>query len=182
MQNVANQMAVLVVRTQKHYNKALMTITNRQLRRAFLSSEILNYFMRKLRGTPSGQIMVRIEECLKFLNIATFCRGNIPVTQEIDDIWHYWILETMDYKNLCQKLTGRSFIHHRSNDFQRPRDKRIQSSINPLEWEVAMLSAYVLNYGPFKPDRVKYWWLADHLVTQRGWSVKKLNNWLKSET
>jgi hypothetical protein len=182
MQNAANQMAALVVRTQRYYNRVLMTITNHQLRRAFLNSEMLNYFRRKLPGTPPSQVIARIEECLKFLNIATFCRGNIPVTQEIDDIWHYWILETMDYKNLCQKLTGRSFIHHRSNDYQRLHAKRTQSSNNPLEWEVAMLSAYVINYGPFKADRVKYWWLADHLVTQRGWSVKELNNWLNSET
>jgi hypothetical protein len=157
-----------------------MTIRNRQLREAFLSPEMWQYFKKKLSGTPPGEVRARIEECLKFLNMAAFCRGNIPVTREIDDVWHYWILETIDYERLCQRLTGRRFIHHRSNDFQDSRDKGTQELKNPLEWEVTMLSAYVTNYGPFKPDRVKYWWLADHLVTKRGWSVQQLNNWLKS--
>jgi len=45
-----------------------------------------------------------------------------------------------------------------------------------------MLSAYLTNYGPFKPDYVKYWRLADRLVTKRALSVKRLNNWLKSRS
>jgi len=45
-----------------------------------------------------------------------------------------------------------------------------------------MLSAYFTTYGPFKPDREKYWRLADRLVTQRGLSLKRLNNWLKSRS
>jgi hypothetical protein len=154
-----------------------MTITNRQLRAAFLSSEMWHYFKRKHSGVPSGEVQARVEECLKFLNMATFCRGNIPVTREIDDVWHYWMLETMDYQRLCKRLTGRRFIHHRSNDYG---DKGIRRMKNPVEWDVAMLSAYVTNYGPFRPDRVKYWRLADHLVTKRGWTVEQLNNWLKS--
>jgi hypothetical protein len=159
-----------------------MIITNRQLRAKFLSPEMWHYFRRKLPGIPPREVKARVEECLKFLNMATYCRGNIPVSQEIDDIWHYWILETMEYQRLCQGLTGRRFIHHRSNDYQESRDNRIRSRKNPLEWEVAMLSAYVTNYGPFKPDRVKYWRLADYLVTKRGWSVEQLNKWLQSES
>jgi len=62
------------------------------------------------------------------------------------------------------------------------RDKGIQSLKNPTEWQVNMLSAYFTNYGPFKPDRVKYWRLADRFVTKRGLSVKQLNIWLKSRS
>jgi hypothetical protein len=158
-----------------------MIITNRLLREAFLSPEMWQYFKRKLPHIPVREVRARVEECLKYLNMATYCRGNIPVTQEIDDIWHYWILETMEYQRLCQRLTGCRFIHHRSNDYQESRDKRFKS-LNPIEWEVAMLLTYVTNYGPFKSDRVKYWRLADHLVTKRGWSVEQLNNWLESES
>lgn len=157
-----------------------MTITNDELWKTFLSPEMWQYFKKKLRGIPMSEVRVRVEECLKFLNMATFCRGNIPVTQEIDDVWHYWILETMDYQRLCQKLTGRTFIHHHSNDYPQSQNKRSKSLKNSLEEEVAMLSAYVTNYGPFSSNRVKYWWMADHLVTKRGWSVKQLNYWLRS--
>jgi hypothetical protein len=59
---------------------------------------------------PSAEVYIRIEETLKFLNMATFCEGNIPVTQELDDIWHYWVLETREYAKLCVSLQGRDFI------------------------------------------------------------------------
>lgn len=157
-----------------------MIITNRQLREKFLTPQMWYYFKKKLPDVSTREIQIRIEECLKFLNMAIYCRGNIPVTKEIDDIWHYWILETEEYEILCRELTGRRFIHHKSNDYQEFRDKEIRNRKNPLELEVAMLSAYVANYGPLKLDRVKYWRLADYLVTKRGWTVKQLNNWLQS--
>jgi hypothetical protein len=31
-----------------------------------------------------------------------------------------------------------------------------------------MLGNYVLNYGPFEADCIKYWLLADHLVNKCG--------------
>lgn len=43
-----------------------------------------------------------------------------------------------------------------------------------------MLATYVLNYGPFRKDRIKYWRLAAHLVDKCGWSVRQLNGWLAS--
>lgn len=103
------------------------------------------------------------------------------MSDEIDDIWHYWILETMEYKCLCKRLTGCQFIHHRSNDYYTGTPKK-EGLKNPIEWQVAMLSAYVTNYGQFKSDRVKYWRLADHLVAKHGWTVDELNSWLNSES
>jgi hypothetical protein len=41
-----------------------------------------------------------------------------------------------------------------------------------------MLGNYVLNYGPFEGNRVKYWLLAAHLVEKCGMTVDELNNWL----
>jgi len=155
-----------------------MVITNLELRTTFLSPEMRHYFRKKLPEVSPREVQMRIEECLKFLNMATHLNGNIPITQEIDDIWHYWILETEDYQRLCRKLTGRRFIHHRSNDYAESLKDGIKK--NPLEWEVAALAAYVANYGPFKPERVRYWRLADHLVSKRGWSVQQLNDWLLS--
>ena len=55
------------------------------------------------------------------------------------------------------------------------RDKGIQSLKNPIEWQVNIIPAYLTNFGPFKPDRAKYWRLADRLVTERGLNVKQLN-------
>jgi hypothetical protein len=69
-------------------------ISNRQLTDAFLSPQMECYFHKKLPDVPAVELLIRIQEALKFLNLATYCEGNIPVSQVIDDIWHLWILET----------------------------------------------------------------------------------------
>ena len=37
--------------------------------------------------------------------------------KEVDEIWHYWILETQQYEALCLSLPIPGFIHHSSNAF-----------------------------------------------------------------
>ena len=152
-----------------------VTITNRQLRDAFLSPQMLCYFEKKLSHLSPAEVGRRIEETLKFLNIATYCEGDIPVTEEIDDVWHYWILQTKEYRQLCRKLQGRQFLHHSSKDY--PSSGVVDEEAD-LVSNVAMLGTYVQNYGPFEADRVKYWRLAAYLVEQCGWSVERLNAWL----
>lgn len=135
------------------------------------------YFERRLPDVPPAEVGVRIEETLKFLNIAVYCEGGIPVTKEIDDVWHYWILETREYQALCGLLQGRRFIHHSSNAYAECGREDSDALRNDLEQDVAMLADYVLNYGPFEADRVRYWRLAAHLV-DGGMSVEDLNMWL----
>lgn len=153
-------------------------ITNRQLRSAFLSPQMRRYFEKKLPRLPRAEVRIRIEEALKFLNIAVYCKGNIPVSKEIDEIWHYWILETREYSRLCPLLQGRQFIHHSSTDYLGYTDRQTMAREAELARDVAMLGTYVLNYGPFEKRRVKYWPLAAHLVDKCGWSVRRLNQWL----
>jgi hypothetical protein len=154
-----------------------MTITNQQLRDAFLTPQLKHYFEQKLSPLPCAEVCVRVEEALKFLNIAVYCHGNIPVSKEIDEIWHYWILETKEYQKLCSALQGRKFLDHSSNDYLKYFDKDIETR-NDLTRDVAMLATYVLNYGPFEKKRMKYWPLAAHLVEKSGWSARQLNRWL----
>ena len=154
-----------------------MTITNDQLRDTFLTPAMLGYFKKKLPHLPAAEIGARIEETLKFLNIAIYCRGDIPVTREIDEVWHYWILETKEYWQLCQRLQGRKFVHHSSKDYPAASSDVFDEDAD-LVSNVATLGTYVLNYGPFEADRVKYWRLATLLVDKRGWTVERLNAWL----
>lgn len=157
-------------------------ISNRQLREAFLSPQMEGYFRKNLPEVPATEILVRIEEALKFLNMATYCEGNIPVSQEIDDIWHYWILETKEYAKLCASLEGREFIHHCSNAYAESDTDATVTPANTLEQDVVMLGNYVRNYGPFEGNRIKYWLLANHLVNKSGMTIDQLNSWLVSGT
>jgi hypothetical protein len=152
-------------------------ITNAQLRQEYLDEPMLGYFRRKFADVAEEELLARIEEALKFLFISEQCDRSIPVTQEIDDIWHAWILQTQEYVVLCSRLPAREFIHHSSNDYLVSFDPQVGER-NNLECDVRMLAAYVAHFGGFTGDRVRHWKLAASLVAGLGWSVEALNDWL----
>ncbi|MBV9250026.1 MAG: hypothetical protein JO227_12380 [Acetobacteraceae bacterium] len=154
-------------------------ITNEQLRAALLPPAMKHYFDAKLAPLPADEIDRRIEEALKYLNMSIHCPGEIPVSREIDELWHYWILETREYQQLCAKLPGSGFVHHSSADYAAYFDQDAQAQKLDVRRGVSILSSYVLNYGPFEPDRVRYWPLASRLMDKMGWDVDQLNSWLQ---
>jgi hypothetical protein len=158
---------------------AIMTITGHQLCDAYLSAPMLHYFQKKFSHLTDSELRARVEETLKFLAISTYCTGAIPVSRDIDEIWHYWILQTQEYEALCSSLPRGTFIHHTSNDYIECFDRDIGKHDN-LPLDVKMLATYVANYGPFEERRVKYWLLAAYLVEKRGWNILQLNDWLTS--
>ena len=151
-------------------------ITREDLRSAFLSPQMIYYFHKKLAPLPSAEVDLRVEEALKFLNLAMYSPGAIPVSKEIDDVWHYWVLETAEYQALCGKLPGGRFLHHSSNEYEEFHDPLAkEKEIDPAV-QVAYLGAYVKNFGPFEPDRVHHWPFAKRLMDLFGWSLSELND------
>jgi hypothetical protein len=156
-----------------------MPITGNDLRAAYLTPPMLHYFRKKLLDISEDELLIRIEETLKFLTIAHFSSSAIPVIREIDDIWHYWILQTQEYEELCRVLPSGKFIHHSSNAYLGFFDPNIGDRLD-LHADVKMLAIYVANFGPFAENRAKYWHLPAFLIGKRGWSVHELNDWLSS--
>ena len=151
--------------------------TERFLSAALVDAPMSHYFKCKFADLPDDERACRIEETLRFLFISHECSGPIPVSKDIDDIWHAWILQTQEYVALCEKLPTGRFIHHSSNDYL--------SFFNPLvgerdglERDVRMLALYVANFGPFDERRARHWLLARHLLERSGWSLSDLNHWL----
>lgn len=154
-------------------------ITGNDLRAAYLTSPMLYYFRKKLPDISEKELLIRIEETLKFLTIAHFSSSAIPVVREIDDVWHYWILQTQEYEDLCRALPSGEFIHHSSNAYLGFFDPTIGDRLD-LHADVRMLAIYVTNFEPFSENRAKYWQVPAFLIEKRGWSVNKLNGWLLS--
>lgn len=153
-------------------------ITNTQLRDTFLSPNMQYYLHRKLAPLSPEEIDIRTEELLKYLNMSVYCNGDIPFSREVDEVWHYWIMETREYFTLCDKLHGKGYIHHTSNDYLEFRDREVKNKKPDFDRIINILAAYVLNYGPFEERRVQYWPLAERLMQGFKWNTDQLNSWL----
>lgn len=155
-------------------------ITNEQLQETFVSDRMRFYFHEKMAPLSADEIDARIQELLKYLNMAIFFEGYLPVSKEVDDAWHYWILETAEYEQLCEKLQGRVFFHHSSAAYISYVNPEVYRRPIDLGLGITILSSYVLNYGPFQADRVNHWPLAVILMRRLGWTLDELNRHLES--
>lgn len=151
--------------------------THPMLSDALLDAPMRHYFQCKFSGLPAQELDLRIEETLRFLFISHECTGAIPVSKDIDEVWHAWILQTQEYVALCEQLPTGRYIHHSSNDYLRYFDPAVGEN-DELELSVKMLALYVANFGPFDEARARHWLLASHLQQRLGWSVGMLNDWL----
>lgn len=152
---------------------------SRSLSHSLLDAPMRHYFERKFPQLPPQELALRIEETLRFLFISHECTGAIPVSREVDEIWHAWILQTQEYMALCDKLPARQYVHHSSNEYLAWFDPGVGGP-NELDQDVKMLALYVANFGPFDSPRARHWLLAQHLLDRQGWSVDELNDWLHS--
>jgi hypothetical protein len=148
------------------------------LRAAFLTPAMKFYFDAKLAPLPGDVVDARIEELLKYLNISAYCHGGIPFNDEIDDVWHLWIMQTKEYAALCRSLVGGKYIHHSSNEYEAYFRPEVKTERPDMQRGVGVLRAYVLNYGPFAADRVAYWPMAQRLLEALGWKLERFNTWL----
>ena len=81
------------------------------LRDSLISPYMLGYLRDKLADLSYHAVGLRVEELLKFLTLAAKCEaGPLPISPELDELWHLFILETQEYASICAKLG--KFIHH----------------------------------------------------------------------
>lgn len=150
-------------------------ITGDALRQKYLNPQMAHYFRKKLAPLPFEEVELRIDEFLKFVSLATYANGQIPVSREIDDVWHYWVLQTLEYSVLCSKLPGGHFVNHSSNDYEEfVAPDATSKPADPLAM-MSFLGAYVKNFGPFEADRVRHWTFASRLMEVLDWTLDELN-------
>ncbi len=155
-------------------------LSTQQLLATYANEPMLRYFQRKLPQLSQRDLQIQIEETLKFLFMAEQCTGAIPVSREIDEVWHLWILQTQEYMSLCERLPAGHYIHHSSNEYEKYFDAEVSERSNLL-LDIKMLALYAANFGAFEEGRINYWLLARHLVNKCGWTVDQLNEWLGTD-
>ena len=145
------------------------------LLKKYLPEAMERYFAAKLHELSRGELRVRIAECLKALALKS--TGNILFSNDIDTIWHYWILQTKEYAELCANLPGGGFQHHSSADYP---DNQLSPAQADQEVDriVAFFASYVQNFGPMEASRLQYWPALEGLRTALGWDLPRTNAFL----
>ncbi|MGE0633784.1 MAG: hypothetical protein AB7O96_15325 [Pseudobdellovibrionaceae bacterium] len=159
--------------------------SNEALIETYLSEPLFLYLVEKLglqNDLPTANL--RIAECLKLLLLLPYSKGTVPASREVDEVWHWLILETAEYEKLCKKLPTGKFLHHRSVVFdriEREQDssfsrEKFQSEITEkLSW----LISYRKNFGEFAVDALGYWPLTQELMRDQKINLTQLNGLLE---
>ncbi|MBO0653531.1 hypothetical protein J1792_12265 [Streptomyces triculaminicus] len=127
---------------------------------ASLHEEVVRHFERST-GADRAHVERQVLECLRYLYLVSRHRERLgglflPVEQEIDEIWHYLILQTREYRALCEeRLPGRFFIEHRSIAYEEYEQEpgREQAAEEALRW----IPLYCREFGPFDEGALPHW-------------------------
>lgn len=131
--------------------------TARELLGSALHDEVVAHFAAK-PGAPAASVVThQVRECLRYLYLVSrhpVLLGGLflPVEQDIDEIWHYLILQTREYRRLCeQRLPGGHFIHHRSISYDAYQADPGREEA--LRW----IPLYTAAFGPFDEAALPHW-------------------------
>ncbi|MDG4825071.1 hypothetical protein O7635_24750 [Asanoa sp. WMMD1127] len=117
---------------------------------------------------------VQVEECLRFLSIASELGGCfIPLSKEVDEIWHALVVQTRSYARLCESLPGGTFVHHESLKLS-AYIEAVGRTAAVREF-VAWIPRYVSRFGEFTEERAQYWRVCTFLRDELGLSLPEIN-------
>lgn len=149
----------------------------RALLGAELHAEVVAHFVRTT-GADEEFVERQVTECLRYLYLVSRHRDQLsglflPVEQAIDEIWHYLILQTREYRALCEeRLPGRFFIEHRSiayEDYQQE-PGREQAVEEALRW----IPLYCREFGPFDEGALPHWTIVRFLHERLSMSLQEI--------
>ena len=120
------------------------------------------------------EMNIRVLEFLKFIYIQSTKEGGfIPVTDEIDHVWHEYILQTREYQSLCMDLPGGKFVHHQTitlADYSKNHN-RIDLIKSMLNW----IPDYYSCFGEFTEKTAQYWIVVDFLSKELHLTLPQIN-------
>ncbi|MDE1181831.1 hypothetical protein [Paraburkholderia sp.] len=139
-----------------------------------LYGETVRHFVRRT-GLPVPYVDNQVVECLRYLYLVSTYPDRLaglflPVEQPIDEIWHYLILQTREYRTLCEAaLPGRFFIEHRSMPYAHYRQAPGRAQV--IEQALRWLPLYRDTFGAFGEHALPHWTMVRFLHDEMGLSL-----------
>jgi len=131
-------------------------------------------FLNVFKEVTREQLDIRIAEFLKFMFLRSkYGGGFIPLSGEVDDIWHEFILQTREYELFCLALPGKKFIHHNSQHLSDyTKDKNPREVVTQF---LAWIPAYYHHFGEFTKESSEYWMMVNYLQNELKMSLAEIN-------
>ncbi|MFF4382560.1 hypothetical protein ACIQI7_01730 [Kitasatospora sp. NPDC092039] len=143
-----------------------------------LHAEVVAYTVARTGAAPADAER-QVTECLRYLYLVSRHREELaglflPVEQDIDEIWHYLILQTREYRALCEeRLPGRYFVHHRGIPYEAYQEEpgREAAAEQALRW----IPLYCQEFGPFDEGALAHWTIVRYLHEELGMSLEEIS-------
>lgn len=144
-----------------------------------LHEEVVRHFTAKPDAPSAAVVRHQVRECMRYLYLVSRHPDRLgglflPVEQDIDEIWHYLILQTREYRELCeQRLPGGHFIHHRSISYGAYQEApgRQTAAEEALRW----IPLYTAEFGPFDADALAHWTIVRFLHDELHMSLTEIS-------
>ena len=130
--------------------------------------------MRRVPGVAASQLQLRVAEFLKFLQLAACMNArHLPISAEIDEVWHAFILETRVYAALCEQAGG--FVHHTAKEADPG-----STTLRQLDDDLAFVVAYLEHFGEFPKAALPLWPALNRLSAHLGVSIDELGHFARA--
>lgn len=149
-----------------------------------VDKQLKEHVFLKFNEYNQSDLTMCFKELLKFLYLSSkypqLSRNFIPVTQEVDNLWHAIILQTAYYQKLCSRLPGGKMIHHESMIFSHYKNSIPKKEL--IEEILRWISLYVKDFGAMREDRLKYWFFVKAIKQTLNMSLDEMNRIAKDDT
>ncbi|WP_069161106.1 hypothetical protein [Nocardia altamirensis] len=138
------------------------------------------HYVRDHNGVDEHTARIQVREATRYLTLVSAHREKLsglflPVEQAIDEVWHYLILQTREYADLCEnRLPGGYFIHHRSisyADYGQQQPSREVMIEQFLRW----IPLYSARFGGFDADGGRWWTMVRFLHEEMGYGFAEIS-------
>jgi hypothetical protein len=101
----------------------------------------------------------------------------IPVVKLIDEIWHFYLLQTEEYAKLCDIISPGNFLHHRTFLYDKHVSDVIRTELLHQE-DLDFLVNYRLRFGYFTAQSIGFWRVPLCLQAELEWNIDKVNQFI----
>lgn len=143
--------------------------------RELIGGPLLKKLFSKFADHGPDEVSCALEEVIRYLQLSAASPSSVffPGDKLTDDLWHALIVETAEYRELCDKIRPGCFINHSGMIYE---DYLLRKSPAELhEEQMSWLASYVGNFGHITPASFRHLKLAQSLCERMSVDLGRLN-------